>query len=91
VSSVPVEVPAAARAQWLAELSDALDQVRSLLTRLELHGEQRAEAIDLFLRVEATRLEVQSLRLSRSLQPRGDVDPEWSGLAPWQNAGPGCG
>jgi hypothetical protein len=91
VSSVPIQVPAAARARWLAELSYALDQTRDIMTRLDLNGGQRTEAIELFFRIEAARLEVQSLRLSRSLQPRRNTDPNWTGSVPWDDAEPRCG
>jgi len=36
--STPVEVPAAARARWLAELADALEQAEQLLKRLAAGG-----------------------------------------------------
>jgi hypothetical protein len=80
---MPVEVPSAARARWLAELSDALDETQRLLARLELREEQQAAGVELFLRIEAARLEVQSLRLSR--QSRSNPDPQWTSLAAWQD------
>lgn len=83
VCSVPTEVPASERATWLAELAEALSKAHDLVTRLDLCGARRAEALDLYLRIEAARLEVQSLRLSRSLQPRQKVGPEWIGSPPW--------
>lgn len=75
VCSVPTELPAAERARWLAELSEALDRAHQALVQLRLPIESRAEAIDLFHRIEAAKLEVQSLRLSRSLNPRNEPDP----------------
>lgn len=75
--SVPIDSPAATRAQWLAELSDALDDAQQLLMELELSRDQQALAVETFLRIEAARLEVQSLRLSRSLSPRA-AGSEWS-------------
>ena len=76
--SVPIEPPAARRAQWLAELSDALDDAQQLLRNMEVARDQHALAVETFLRIEAARLEVQSLRLSRSLNPRGPACPERS-------------
>jgi hypothetical protein len=84
---VPTEVPVAERARWLAELSDALGEAHDLVVGIELQGEQRADALELYLRIEAARLEVQSLRLSRSVQPRAELAPDRMGLAPWQPLG----
>lgn len=83
VVSVPTEVPAAQRAQWLAELSEALDQAKALLNNLGISGERSPGMFELYLRIEAARLEVHSLRLSRSLHPRDNHDPEWTRLPPW--------
>jgi hypothetical protein len=80
-------VPAVERARWLAELSEALGDACNLVTRLQPRGGQRAEMLELYLRIEAARFEVESLRLSRSLQPRPDVAPEWTGFVPWEPAG----
>ena len=84
--SVPTEVPAAERAGWLAELTEALADARQLLTSMDLPHERRLEARELFLRIEAARLEAQSLRLSRSLNPRDRNDPERIELPPWRDA-----
>ena len=84
--SVPTETPGAAeRAQWLAELSNALNEAHQLLTGLSIRSEQRRDAIELHLRIEAARLEVQSLQLSRSLQPRQEYAADWSGSQPWRS------
>lgn len=83
VCSVPPEVPATERAKWLAEVAEALNEAHTLVTRLHPSGANRSEAIELYLRIEAARLEVQSLRLSRSLQPRREFGPEWTGPEAW--------
>ena len=82
MASVPTEVPAAQRAQWLAELSEALDQAQIALNKLGADGAPSPEMLELYLRIEAARLEVHSLRLSRSLHPRGNSDPEWTRSPP---------
>src|SRR6478672_10489876 len=82
VCSVPTEVPAAERARWLAELSEALDQAHRILVELRPSLDRRSEALELFLRIEAARLEVQSLRLSRSLNPRSQNEPERTYILP---------
>lgn len=74
--SVPTEAPAARRARWLAELSEALNEAHQLLIGLDIRPEQRGEARELYLRIEAARLEVQSLRLSRSLNARENKGSE---------------
>ena len=83
---VPTEVPAVERARWLAELSDALNAAHELVITLNCHGERRAEARELYLRIEAARFEVQSLRLSRSLSQRDAKGPEWFDPPPWERA-----
>lgn len=72
---MPTEVPAAARARWLAEISEALSEAHQVLAKLDLPTDRRAEAVELFHRIEAAKLEVQSLRLSRSLNPRDENGP----------------
>ena len=84
VCSVPAEVPAAERARWLAEVSEALNEAHRLLMGLTVTGDRRAEAQELYLRIEAARLEVQSLRLSRSLHPREENGPERINSRPWE-------
>jgi hypothetical protein len=84
--SVPTEVPAAGKARWLAELADVLDEARRLLFELGIPDEAAAETLDLYVRIEAARLEVQSLRLSRSVAPRVEPGPEWSNFVPWPAA-----
>jgi hypothetical protein len=83
VYSVPTDRSAAQRAQWLAELAEAIAEARQLFENLEVAADRREVARELYLRIEAARLEIQSLRLSRSLQPRGDSGPEWSQLPSW--------
>jgi len=75
--SVPTEVPSAERARWLAELAQALDDAQRLFQMLDLRTVPRAEAFELYMRIEAARLEVQSLRLSRSLRQRAELPPQW--------------
>jgi hypothetical protein len=81
--SVPTEVPAADRARWLAEVADALERAHQLLFELDLENDAAADALDLYIRIEAARLEVQALRLSRSVTPRTRPDPDWTNLPAW--------
>ena len=74
--SVPIEVPPADRARWLAELAEALDDAHRLFRQLDVRTIPRADAFELYMRIEAARLEVQSLRLSRSLRERAEISPQ---------------
>ena len=74
--SVPIEVPPADRARWLAELAQALDDAQRLFRELDVRTIPRADAFELYMRIEAARLEVQSLRLSRSLRERAEMSPQ---------------
>jgi hypothetical protein len=48
-------------------------------------------AMELYLRVEAARLEVQALRLGRRYRRIDEIDPEWTEPSPWKRSGTdGC-
>ena len=81
--SVPTEVPAADRARWLAELAEALNAAHELLQNLPFAEGEGATANELYIRIQGARLEVQSLRLSRSLNARQDSRPDWIESGPW--------
>jgi hypothetical protein len=81
---VPTEQPAAERARWLAELSAALSEAEQVLRGFHQELNLGIEARELYWRIEAARLEVQSLQLSRSLNGRKEMHPEWIELPPWQ-------
>ena len=83
--SVPTELIAAHRARWLAEAAQALNEARGLLMELSLIGETSATGREAFLRIEAALLEVQSLRLSRSLHRPVEIDPQWTESSPWRS------
>ena len=80
VCSTPVEVPAAARARWLAELAQALDQADGLLRRLGSAGRHAVTVAELSLRIEVAKREVEFLRLSGR-----QADPKWTNLRPWDD------
>lgn len=86
--SVPTEVSAAERARWLAELAEALTDAHELLHRLSFVERENGLASELYLRIEGARLEVQALRLSRSLNGRQETCPEWTEADPWRDVGP---
>ena len=74
--SVPIDHTAAERAQLLGELAAALKQAEDLLVNLEVSDDHRVISVDVHVRIQAARLEVDSLRRSRSLRPRTEFDPE---------------
>jgi hypothetical protein len=48
--------------------------------------EGRIEAVELYARIEAVRLEVQAMRLRRSTLARPEFDPEWIKDVPWKRS-----
>ena len=84
--SVPSDEPAAERARWLAELSDVLNDAHELLIHLSFQVNRLPEVRELNLRIDAARMEVQSLRLSRSATPRDEIGPEWIESLPWKKS-----
>jgi hypothetical protein len=81
---VPADV-AAARARWLAELSEALDEAQALLSRLEPAELWRIDALDLSARVEAAQAHVRMLQSARRIKAP-EPHPEWRRMLPWDRA-----
>jgi hypothetical protein len=81
VCSTPVELPAAARARWLAEVADTLEQADVLLHRLKRDGYAAPNLAELTMRIEVAKREVELLRAGR--QSRTQTEPEWPKLPPW--------
>ena len=82
MNRIPDNGPAALRAHWLAELAEALEAARSLVSDLEA-GDERIDAVDLCSRIEAVRNEVLAMRLKRSPSRDHEFRPEWSENLPW--------
>jgi hypothetical protein len=83
VVRVSNEDSAGRRARWLAELADALEEARRLINQLGA-ADGQVDAVELYARIEAVRLEVQAMRLRRSSGRGGDFDPEWTKDFPWR-------
>ena len=83
VRRVPTEVSAVDRAQWLAELAEALEQAQRLAWQLGADDGGNAEAMELYGRLEAARLEVQSLRMGQFSVFRRNPGPKWTELLRW--------
>jgi hypothetical protein len=88
VVKVPIEESAAARARWLAELADALDDAQKLMWNLGEGAFQSPETMELYVRIETARLEIRSLRLSRRAPDQPLSDPKWIEL-PWERTAGG--
>ena len=82
---VPDEHPAANRARWLAELAEALDEASALVR--ELGSSARApDTAELYARIDAARVQVEAMRVSRRSGGGEDFDPEWSKDLPWRRS-----
>jgi hypothetical protein len=77
---MPAELTAAHRARWLAELADALEQAQKLSWRIGSSDAGNAEAMELYARLEAARVEVQSLRLGGFKVAGPQEEPDWTEL-----------
>jgi hypothetical protein len=71
-----MEQMAALRAQWFAQLAEAIEGAQRLAWQLGMHGEASGEARELYGQLEAARLELDSLRdLAR--EPVFNIEPYW--------------
>jgi hypothetical protein len=86
VTRVPIDVSAAERARWLAELSEALEQAERLVWSLGDRPGVAPELKELYGRLDAARAEVQSLRFRRAATGRSNNPPFWTELQPWNRA-----
>ena len=77
-----MEQTVAMRAEWLARLSDAIESAQRLAWQLRTHESASAEARELYSRLEAARLELDSLRGLRG-PGSAAADPEWLHLLGW--------
>jgi hypothetical protein len=75
---MPIEVSAAERARWLAELADALEQAERLVWSLGDLPRSDPEMVDLYGSLDAARAEVQALRVKRIATAPADLHPFWT-------------
>ena len=88
VMQLKVQASANERARWLAELAEALEQAQKLAWRMGLLEGDSVEAMELYGRLEAARMEVQSLRFGRFGTVPREYDPKWMDLVPWDSGPP---
>ena len=78
------EHEANARARWLAELAEALEEAHRLAVEL---ADERPESDDLAVarvRIKAVRAELEALRRAGMGEVRREIDPQWTNLATWR-------
>jgi len=74
---MPIEVSAAERARWLAELADALEQAERLVWSIGDLPRDDPEMIELYGSLDAARAEVQALRVKRVASAPANLQPFW--------------
>jgi hypothetical protein len=84
VSRVPTHLSAEERARWLAQLAEAIEQAQKLTWRMGLIEANSVEAMELYGRLEAARMEVQALRLGGFAGAHSESHPEWLNLLLWE-------
>lgn len=80
-SSGPI---ASARAHWLTELGQALDEADRLVILLGGERPQSDELIELRKRIVAVRGELDALRSAGVGEVRCEIGPDWTNFATWQ-------
>jgi len=82
VIRVPNEGSAAARARWLAEVAEALEEARQVMKQLGA-ATGGIEMVHLYDRIDALAVDVESARRMRSTRPPAQLHPEWAKNVPW--------
>jgi hypothetical protein len=65
------------RERWFAELSDAIEGAQRLAWQLAIRDRTSEEARELYGRLEAAKLELDTLREPTRASPDLHIDPEW--------------
>lgn len=76
LSSNGMKQMTALREQWFTEISDAIDGAQHLAWQLGARESTSAQARELFGRLEAARMELDSLR-ERKRTAELRIDPDW--------------
>ena len=77
MDSLPNDFAAIHRARWLAELAESIDQAQRLAWRLGVAEGNNPEAKELYGRLEAARVEVESLRRGTWSKQPVQLPPQW--------------
>ena len=73
---------AALRAQWFAQLAEAIEGAQRLAWQLGTHDGTSTEARELYGRLEEARMELDSLR-GLATEPFFNIDPNWLRKLGW--------
>lgn len=76
---------AVVRAQWLAQIADAIDSAQSLAWQLRTREGASVEARQLYDRLEAAKVELESIGLKAS-RPGSMSDPDWLQALGWNGS-----
>lgn len=68
-----------------------MDEAQRLLPILPITADEHALAQELHVRIQAARLQVQTLRLGRDRSSAIEVHPKWIEADPWEESSPGDG
>jgi hypothetical protein len=79
---VPNEGAAAARARWLAEVAEALEEARQVMKQLGAVA-GGIEIVELYDRIDALALDVDFMRRKRASPGGEHFRPEWTKNIPW--------
>ena len=75
---------ASARARWLTELAQALEEAQRLAVQLGNWHPDNQDAAALRVRILAVRAELDDLRRNGLGEVRREIDPDWTNLATWR-------
>lgn len=75
---------ASARARWLAELAEALEEAHRVSLQLGAGRPETDEAVVLRVRILAVRAELDALRHAGIGEVRREIYPDWTNLATWR-------
>jgi len=74
------------RAQWLVQLSEAIEGAQRVAWQLGAGGGSLNEARELYRRLEAVRLEIEGLRAAGGPTLTRTADPDWLQMLGWSSA-----
>ena len=77
MDGLPNDYAAAQRARWLAELAESIDQAQRVAWRLGVVEGNNAQAKELYGRLEAVRVELESLRRGAWTREPVELPPQW--------------
>lgn len=74
------------RAQWLLQLSEAIEGAQRVAWQLGAGGGSSGEARELYRRLEAVRMEIEGLRAACRPTLSRSADPDWLHMLSWSSA-----